>query len=441
MNRKLYFSLFFMALSLLPKAAKAQFGPVDDIDTKYATTLPKEGDAAPELKMKSIEGKTVRLSDFRGQYVVVDFWASWCPDCRNDMADVKRISDRFGKKGVMFVGVSFDKDKQAWSNAVEKYGLDYTQVSELKNMRDAEVAKAYGIKWIPSYVVVSPEGKVLLSTVLTWKLERKLMELMPEESGKGGSTENLTLEGGKGKLSAMIIKPDVKAGEKIPVAIVMHGFTGNKNSTLLQDISEELQKRGIASVRFDFNGHGQSEGKFEDMTVPNEIDDAMKVYSYVRSLPWAGPIALVGHSQGGVVASMTAGRLTADSVKAVALLAPAAVLREDAIRGNTQGVLYDPLDPPEKVKMPGRDLYLGADYIRTAFSLPIYETAEKYHGPALMLHGNADHIVPYTYSERYHHVWPQSKLVVLKHFDHGFSQNQRWAAEITADFLAGELKK
>lgn len=441
MNSKLFFSLFIMALLLLPQAADAQFGPVNDIDTKYATTLPKEGDAAPEFKLKSIEGKTVRLSDFRGKYVVIDFWASWCPDCRKDMADVKRISDRFSKKGVQFVGVSFDKDKQAWGNAIEKYGLNYTQVSELKNMRDAEVAKAYGIKWIPSYVVVSPEGKVVLSTVLTWKLEKKLMDLLPEESYKGGTTENLTLDGGKGKLSAMIIKPTVKPGEKIPVAIVMHGFTGNKNSTLLQDISEELQKRGIASVRFDFNGHGQSEGKFEDMTVPNEIDDALKVYSYVRSLPWAGPIALVGHSQGGVVACMTAGKLTADSVKAVVLLAPAAVLREDAIRGNTQGVLYDPLDPPEKVKMPGRDLYLGADYIRTAFSLPIYETAAQYHGPALMLHGNADHIVPYTYSERYHHVWPQSKLVVLEHFDHGFSQNQRLAAEIAADFLADELKK
>lgn len=440
MKNKFFLLISLITMALLPESVKAQFGPVNDIDTTYAKQLPKEGTMAPDFKLKSVDGKTVKLSDFRGKYVVLDFWASWCPDCRKDMPEVKRIAGRFSNEGVQFVGISFDRDKTAWSKAIEKYGITYPQVSELKNMRDSETAKNYGIKWIPSYVIVAPDGKVCLSTVLTWKVEKKLMELFQDTKSYGGTTENLTLEGGKGKLSAVIIKPDVKQNQKIPVAIVMHGFTGNKNSTLLKDISEELKKKGIASVRFDFNGHGQSEGKFEDMTVPNEIDDAKKVYSYVRSLPWAGDIALIGHSQGGVVASMTAGELGSDSVKAVVLLAPAAVLREDAIRGNTQGVLYDPLDPPARVKMPGRDLYLGADYIRTAFSLPIYETASKYKGPAMMIHGNADHIVPYTYSERYKQIWPSSRLVLLEHFDHGFSQNQLLAAEIAASFVAQVLK-
>lgn len=301
-------------------------------------------------------------------------------------------------------------------------------------MREAEITKTYGIHWIPSYVVVGVDGKVLLSTVLTWKLEKKLMELFPDNNKPESTTAALTIQGSKGKLSTLIVKPAAKEGQKMDVAIIMHGFTGNKNETLHQAISQELLKEGIASVRFDFNGHGQSEGRFEDMTVPNEIEDAKAVFHYVRALPWVRNIYLVGHSQGGVVASMTAGELGTDSIQGVVLLAPAAVLREDAIRGNTMGMSFDPLDPPEKVKM-FNGLYLGGDYIRTAFSLPIYETAAKYQGNAMMIHGNADHVVPYTYSERYHAIWPKSKLSILEHFDHGFSQNQQKVAEMVAEYL------
>lgn len=433
--------LLLAILAMLPINGYAQFGPITDFDTKYATDLPKEGAEAPDFKLKTIDGKSFKLSKLRGHFVVLDFWASWCPDCRRDMPDMKRIYDTYHAKGAEFVGVSFDTDKEAWANAIKKYSISYTQVSELKKMRETEIYKAYGIKWIPSYIVLSPDGKVVLSTVLTYKLEKKLMEIFPDDVKHGGTREDVTIDGSKGKLSACIIKPGMQEGEKVPVAIIMHGFTGNKESTLLENISKELVKRGIASVRFDFNGHGKSEGNFEDMTVLNEIEDAKKVYEYVSSLPWVGSIALVGHSQGGVVASMTAGELGTDKVKAVVLLAPAAVLREDAIRGNTQGALYDPLDPPAKVELPGgRHLSIGAAYIRTAFSLPIYETAQKYQGPALMIHGNADHIVPYTYSERYHNIWPKSQMVLLDHFDHGFSQNQYRPAELTADFLAEQMK-
>lgn len=436
MKKQVFLCALLFLLAMLPMKGMAQFGPVTDIDTMYATTLPKEGSVAPDFKLKTIDGKTFKLSNLRGHFVVLDFWASWCPDCRRDMPDMKRIYERYSAKGAEFVGVSFDTDKDAWAKAVSKYGIGYTQVSELKKMRETEIYKTYGIKWIPSYVIVGPDGKVWLSTVLTYKLEKKLMEIFPDNVKYGGTREDFTIMGSKGKLSSFIIKPGIEEGKKIPLAIVMHGFTGNKESPLLEDISRELVKHNIASLRFDFNGHGESEGKFQDMTVPNEIEDAKKVYDYARSLPWVSDIYLVGHSQGGVVASMTAGELGADKVKGVVLLAPAAVLREDAIRGNTQGALYDPLCPPDSVKLLGnRNLYLGADYIRTAFSLPIYETAAKYQGPAMMIHGNADHIVPYTYSERYNAIWPNSKFVLLEHFDHGFSQNQYRAAELAGDFL------
>ena len=252
-------------------------------------------------------------------------------------------------------------------------------------------------------------------------------------------TENVTIQGSKGKLAAYLTTPDGLAdGEKCPVAILMHGFMGNKEGILEKLTAEKLASLGVASVRFDFNGHGKSEGRFQDMTVPNEIEDAKCVYEYAASLPFAGVIALTGHSQGGVVAAMTAGDLGVDRVKCVVLLAPAAVLRDDAIRGSTMGARYNPLDPPELIPLFG-DKKLGGEYIRTAFNLPIYETARKYTGPACIIHGTGDQVVPFTYGERYHEIWPGSELHILPAADHGFSRDMQKAVDLMVDFLIRNL--
>ena len=161
-------------------------------------------------------------------------------------------------------------------------------------------------------------------------------------------------------------------------------------------------------------------------------------YAYVKSLPFACDIALTGHSQGGVVASMVAGDIGADGVKCVVLLAPAAVLRDDAIRGNTMGARYNPLDPPASVQLfPGKNL--GGEYIRTAFGLPIYETAKKYTGPACIIHGTGDQVVPYTYGERYHYIWPGSELHILPAADHMFSKELQSVVDLTVSFLISNL--
>ena len=252
-------------------------------------------------------------------------------------------------------------------------------------------------------------------------------------------TEDIKIDGSVGKLSAVIQVPDNLAeGQKCPVAILMHGFMGNKNGMLEKMTADKLEKLGVASVRFDFNGHGESDGEFKGMTVPNEIEDAKCVYEYVASLPFAGDIAYTGHSQGGVVAAMTSGDLGADKVKCVVLLAPAAVLRDDAIRGSTMGARYNPLDPPEEIPLFG-GLKLGGEYIRTAFSLPIYETAKKYTGPGCIIHGTGDQVVPYTYGERFHENWPGSELHILPAADHMFSKEMQHVVDLTVDFLMKNL--
>lgn len=251
-------------------------------------------------------------------------------------------------------------------------------------------------------------------------------------------TESVTIDGDHGKLQGIILKPELKAGERCPMVLLCHGFMGNKEGALEKQIAELLQAKGIASIRFDFNGHGKSEGRFQDMTVPNEIVDAKKVIEYVSSLPYVESVAITGHSQGGVVAAMTAGDLGVEKIKAVVLLAPAAVLRDDAIRGSTMGATYDPFNPGEYVEL-FRGMNLGGEYIRTAFSLPIYETAAKYQGPTLIIHGTGDRVVPYTYGERFHQIWPGSELVIIDRADHGFSKEIEQVASKSADFLGKAL--
>lgn len=250
-------------------------------------------------------------------------------------------------------------------------------------------------------------------------------------------SQNIEIDGDHGKLSAMIQTPDGK--KNFPLVIICHGFTGEKNSDLLKNLSDELESRGIASLRFDFNGHGESEGNFQDMTVLNEIEDAKKIYDYAAKIPGVTSISIAGHSQGGVVASMVAGELCAKKIKSLALMAPAAVLRDDAIRGILQGTNYDSINVPEYVEIFGNHK-VGRNYILTAQKLPIYETAKKFTGPAFMIHGTTDIIVPYTYSLRYQEIYKNSELKLLDCFDHGFSQDTKRTAKFVADFFAKQLK-
>ena len=423
---------------------KAQSAPEDDFDAKYATELVKPGTPAPDFKMKTPDGKNFQFAKFaKGKTVVLDFWASWCPDCRKDAPEVVRMYEAYKQYGIEFIGISMDTDVEAWKSAIEKYGITYPQVSELKKFKDTDISKAYGVKWIPSMVVVGPDGQVKLSTVLTYKVDKYLKELTTGEYQAAQKGEAVYIDGDHGRLKALIQKPALQPGEQCPMVIFCHGFSGTKDGPLFELICDTLQAHGVASIRFDFNGHGESEGEFKDMTVPNEIEDAKKVVAYVSDLRYVSSLAIVGHSQGGVVAAMTAGQLSEElgepAFKAVALMAPAAVLRDDAIRGSTMGKSYNPFDPGEYVELWG-GLKLGGKYIRTAFSLPIYETAAKYQGPALIVHGNADRVVPYTYGECFHQIWPKSELVIQEYFDHGFSQNIYRSTSIVSDYLLNQLK-
>lgn len=246
------------------------------------------------------------------------------------------------------------------------------------------------------------------------------------------------VNGSQGKLYCRVQMP---AGDmKVPMVILSHGFGSNMESPILKQLATTLPEHGIGVVRFDFSGCGKSEGEFQDMTVPNEIEDLMAMITWTLQQPRTLNVSLVGHSQGGVVSGMAAGELGSQQIKALGLMSAAAVLREDALRGNSQGAQYNPwhLDKPYYI-VPNRNLKIGRDYIQTAMNLPIYETTSKYDGPAFVINGMEDVIVPYTYAQRYHDVLKNSELIIMPGEDHSYTVNLQYVADLVTDWLVKQL--
>ncbi|MBR2179458.1 MAG: alpha/beta fold hydrolase [Selenomonadaceae bacterium] len=250
-------------------------------------------------------------------------------------------------------------------------------------------------------------------------------------------TQNISIQGDHGKLAAILQTPDNQS--RYPLVMLLHGFNVSKETKLLQEMAASLEAQGIASIRFDFNGHGKSEGNFLQMTVPNEIEDAKKVFRYARSLPEVTTVSIGGHSQGGLVTAMTAGEL-GSQVKCIALMAPAAILRDDFVRGKIFDAEFDPKNVPMTVKIFKKKRAVGRNYIKTMMNLPIYETAEKYNGPVCLVHSYSDTVIPYTDSLRFNHIYSNSELHLIEGLDHGFSPNQAEVVKIVTDFFVNHVK-
>lgn len=246
----------------------------------------------------------------------------------------------------------------------------------------------------------------------------------------------VTLQGDHGTLSAVLHTPT--NAKKYPLVLIFHGFNASKDMDLLTELSDQLNKRGIATLLFDFNGHGQSEGSFLDMTIPNELEDAQLVYAYAQGLPHVTSISAVGHSQGGIIAGMLAGELGEEKLKSIALMSPAPELKEDTAKGDLFGVQYDPHNIPEYITLP-TGLKVGRAFLETTPDLPIYEVSSQYQGPVLVVHSKDDQLVPYHYGVEYSQVFPNVQLEILSGYDHNFTQDIQAVDQIVADFFEQQL--
>ena len=243
-------------------------------------------------------------------------------------------------------------------------------------------------------------------------------------------------------LRGMVHIPENTKG-KVPMVCIFHGFTGNKLEAhfIFVKLSRMLEAKGIASLRFDFGGSGESDGDFVDMTISKELEDAKVILDYAKSQAFVDTdkVAVLGLSMGGAVASMLAGDRKED-IQALCLWAPAGNMGEIVMsQGSSEEM--------EAVKKMGSwdvgGLLVGIDFLKDVQSLDIFKRAAPYDKNVLLLHGDKDPTVPFSTSERYLEVYEtRGSLHPIEGADHTFN-SKAWEDEVldyTLGFLEEELK-
>ena len=134
---------------------------------------------APELAFNDPSGKPIKLSDYRGKYVLIDFWASWCKPCRAENPNVVKVYEQYKEKGFEIVGVSLDQKKDAWVKAIEKDNITWPQMSDLGGWQSMP-AKIYNISSIPATILLDKEGVIIAKNLRGTSLEDKLSELFAQ---------------------------------------------------------------------------------------------------------------------------------------------------------------------------------------------------------------------------------------------------------------------
>lgn len=189
-----YFSVVALSEAAGTKLDVARIEPIfNAIDEKWRNTdagkelvqrmasvsLTAVGSAAPDFTQANVEGKPVALKDYKGKYVLVEFWASWCGPCRAENPNLVKQYAQYKEKGFEILSVSLDSEKDKWVDAIQKDGLPWTHVSDLKGWNNT-VGRLYGVRAVPASFLVGPDGKIVGKDLRGESLNKKLEEVMGE---------------------------------------------------------------------------------------------------------------------------------------------------------------------------------------------------------------------------------------------------------------------
>ena len=238
------------------------------------------------------------------------------------------------------------------------------------------------------------------------------------------------------RLNAKLDMPvNYRAGQRCPLAVVIHGFTGHIEEEHIIAVSRGMNEIGFATLRADMYGHGHSDGEFRKHTLFKWMTNALTVIDYARSLDFVTNLYLCGHSQGGLLV-MLAAAMKHDAVKGLIPLSPACMIPEIARSGELLGLNFDPDHIPETLQSwDGREL--DGNYVRVAQTIRVEDAIERYRGPVLIVHGDADEAVPVQYGVRAAEAYANAKLALIpgddhcynRHLDQVVSAVKAWLAE------------
>lgn len=200
----------------------------------------------------------------------------------------------------------------------------------------------------------------------------------------------------------------LEGGAKCDLIILMHGLCDSGEFDLIRKQADAYTSAGFAVLAMDFDGHGKSDGKLIDMTISKELQDAEAIIKYARRLPAVSKIIMIGHSQGGVIASIAAARHS-DDVDSLVLLAPGGMIADVLRSGSCFGMKFNPDNPPESVLV--FDDYLGRDYITDAMGMNLYGMADGYNGhQVLLVAGGEDPLVSEEVVKKYRGIYEKPGL-------------------------------
>ena len=167
--------LLIMAMMMAGLALNGQNTPQEeDFDAKYGAELLKAGEQAPDFTLKDLDGSPIRLSDLKGKRIVLVFWASWCPDCRAEVPELKAMYTAADPAKVEFVSVSFDREFDTLQKFAADNVLPGIQLFDPAGKKESKVGADYHIKWIPSLYLIDATGRIELGTVVAAKIAAAL---------------------------------------------------------------------------------------------------------------------------------------------------------------------------------------------------------------------------------------------------------------------------